>query len=155
MNIRAEQFSPRSEKGRYPKWSRPNSYWDVIVVHLPFAFAAGLLLLVPVWVNLQSLSLIKCTFLSFTGLPCPFCGFTRSLWAISAGDWHFALNHCPLSLGLYTLVALSFVWHSAALIMGIKLSSGFHRLLKWNFLWWIVAVLFLLNWIYRIACGLA
>ncbi len=124
------------------------------MVHLPFALAAALMLFVPVWANLQSLPLIKCTFLRLTGLSCPFCGFTRSLWAISSGDWHFALYYCPLSLGLYAVAALFFIWHTTALLMGIKLASGIYRLLTSNRLWWTVAVLFLLNWIYRIAYGL-
>ena len=154
MNIRAGQFRPIKEKSLPPAWHKPDSYWDVVVAHLPLALLTGLGLLLPSLVSLHSLPVLKCTFLCVTGFPCPFCGFTRSLWAISAGEWGLAARNCPLSLGVYGLMILIFAWHGTALLLGIRMESGLYRLLKLPYTWWVVSALFLLNWAYRIALGI-
>ena len=147
------RFRATKEKSLLTVWYKPDSYWDVVVNHLPFAFFSGLGLLLPTLVPLHSLPLLKCTFLCVTGFPCPFCGFTRSFWAISAGQWGFAVHDCPLSLGIYGLMAILFTWHLTALLLRIRMNSGFYRLLKLPYTWWIISALFLLNWAYRIALG--
>ncbi len=124
------------------------------MAHLPMALIAGLGLVLPQWVSRDILPLKKCTFLYLTGFPCPFCGFTRSLWAISAGDWQFALRNCPLSLGVYGLMVAFFVWHSAALLLGVRIASGVYRMLKSTYAGWIIAAVFFLNWMYRLSLGL-
>jgi len=97
---------------------------------------------------------MKCTFLYVTGFPCPFCGFTRSFWALSAGEWYFAVRNCPLSLGVYGLMAIFFTWHSTALLLGVKMKSGLYPLFKSAYTWWIIGAMFFLNWVYRISFGL-
>ena len=154
MGIRAGRFNPIKEKSLFPAWTRPDSYWDVVVAHLPMALLAGLGLFLPTWVSLHNLPLMKCTFLYVTGFPCPFCGFTRSLWSISAGDWFFALRNCPLSLGIYGLMAIFFSWHATALLLGIRMKSGIYPLCKSACLWWIMGSLFFINWVYGISSGL-
>jgi hypothetical protein len=62
----------------------------------------------------------KCTFLSLTGYPYPFCGFTRSFWAIAEGDWTFAVNNTPLACLAYIATALLFAWHITALLIGVR-----------------------------------
>jgi len=151
MTIRAGRLRPRNAKILF--WTQPDSYWDVVLAHLPIALLTGLGLLLPLWVSLQSLPLINCTFLTVTGFPCPFCGFTRSLWAISGGEWGFALSNCPLSSGIYGLMVLFFVWHGTALLLGVRMTSGLYRISKLRYFWGMVAALFLLNWFYRIALG--
>jgi len=135
-------------------WTRPDSYWDVVVAHLPIALLTGLGLFPPLLVSRHSLPFMKCTFLLVTGLPCPFCGFTRSLWSISAGDWYFAAGNYPLSLGIYGLMSLFFAWHSTGLLLGLRMESGFYRLFKSGVTGWMMGVLFFLNWVYRIGFGL-
>ncbi len=154
MNISAERFSPIRKIYLFPVWSRPDSYWDVVVAHFPIALLTGLGLFLPLWVSRHSLPFMKCTFLYLTGFPCPFCGFTRSFWSISAGDWYFAVGNYPLSLGIYGLVALFFAWHLTALLLGLRMDSGFYRLCKSAYIWWMIGTLFFLNWVYRISFGL-
>jgi len=154
MYIRAGHFSPIKEKSLFPAWTRPDSYWDAVVAHLPIALITGLGLLLPHLVTCDILPLKKCTFLYLTGFPCPFCGFTRSFWAISGGAWHFAARNCPLSLGVYGLMAALFAWHSTALLFGIRMKSGFYPLCKSVYTWWILGGLFFINWVYRISFGL-
>ncbi|MBT3259784.1 MAG: DUF2752 domain-containing protein [Deltaproteobacteria bacterium] len=136
------------------KWTRPDSYWDVVVAHLPIALLTGLGLFLPIWVAFHTLPFMKCTFLCVTGFPCPFCGFTRSLWSISAGEWYFAVRNCPLSLGVYGLMVIFFTWHSTALLLGIKMKSGLYPLCRSVHTWWIIGAIFFLNWVYRISVGL-
>jgi hypothetical protein len=136
---------------------RPRSYWDVVVHHFPLAAISGTALFLPYFVAHKDLPLIPCTFLSLTGLPCPFCGFTRAFWAIAGGEWGEALVGCPLAFGVYFFMVSLFVWNVSALILGIVLlpGPGFHpppgrrtRIVG------IVCLLFAVNWIYRLVMGL-
>lgn len=154
MNLSAGRFGPMKKIYLFPVWSRSDSYWDVMVAHFPIALLTGLGLFLPLWVSRHSLPLMKCTFLYLTGFPCPFCGFTRSLWSISAGEWSFAVGNFPLSVWIYGLMALFFAWHSTALLLGIRMESGFYRLCKSGVTWWIMGALFFSNWVYRISFGL-
>jgi hypothetical protein len=75
--------SASGKTNRWIVWYRPQSCWDAAVVHLPWALITGIPLLMSFLVPLHILPLIPCTLLRFTGYPCPFCGFTRSFWAMS------------------------------------------------------------------------
>ncbi|EFK10954.1 conserved hypothetical protein [delta proteobacterium NaphS2] len=151
----AGRFSPKKEKSLLPVWSRPDSYRDVVVAHLPFVLLTGLALLLPFWVPLRSLPLIRCTFLKVTGFPCPFCGFTRSFRSIQEGNIFLAVYNCPISLVIYEFVILFFVWHMAALLMRIKIESGCYRLCRSRRLWRIIGIVFFCNWVYRISLGMS
>ena len=150
----------RVEAGRLMSWAfwrRPRSYWTVVVYHLPLAVLGGSALFLPYAAAIDQLPLIPCTFLRLTGWPCPLCGFTRSFWATAAGQWDFALANCPLAPGVYLAVALLFLWNTAALFFGVVLQRGpslrcgpAHRTKMAG----VVALLFALNWAYRLAAGL-
>jgi hypothetical protein len=136
---------------------RPRSYWDVVVHHFPLAAISGTALFLPYVAARQDLPLIPCTFLNLTGLPCPFCGFTRAFWSIATGAWGKALVECPLAFGIYLFVAGLFVWNASAMVLRVVLLPGprFHtppgrsaRIAG------IVCGLFLLNWAYRLIMGL-
>lgn len=138
-------------------WIRPRSYWDVVGTHLPFAFVTGILLLLSKWVPRGIMPLRKCTFLQLTGYPCPFCGFTRSVWAMGGGNWDFAIYNCPLACLLYITAALVFAWNITGLMLGIQIVRGrLLRLSRHQVRWGIcvLALLFLLNWGYRLVLGL-
>ena len=138
-------------------WHRPPSYWDVAVPHLFLAGLTGIPLLVSFWFPLNSLPLIPCTFLWLTGYPGPFCGFTRSFWAFSAGDWTYALWNAPLSVVVYLLFAGVFICNAAALVAGLRVRRGPVLRLNRRQTNWIIAsisVLFLINWVYRLSLGL-
>lgn len=135
---------------------RPASYWDVVGPHLPLALVAGLPLLLAALVPLDRLPLRACTFLEWTGRPCPFCGLTRSFWAMAGGDWGFAVTNYPLAAPFYLAVAAVFAWNAAALLSGARLTRG--RLLilgRWRRPALVTAALLLAaNWGYRLALGL-
>jgi hypothetical protein len=117
----------------------------------------GIPLLLTFMVPIKALSLFDCPFLTITSLPGPFCGFTRSIWAISAGDWTFATFNCPLSWPLYAALVIVPTWNIACLLTGMKRK----RLCKVsltrnraNRAAGIIIALFLLNWLYRLHLGL-
>ena len=139
---------------QFLSWIRPDSYWDVVVAHLPLALMTGIALLLPHLISSDSLPLQECTFLSLTGYPCQFCGFTRSFWAIAEGDWAFAVNNTPLACLAYIATALLFAWHIAALLTGVRVTSGLLHLLKSFHAGWLIVTMLVLNWVYRLALGL-
>jgi hypothetical protein len=129
------------------------AYWDVVGAHLLAALAAGLPLLLSFIISHQTIPLLPCTFLGLTGYPCPFCGFTRSLWAISAGDWTYATINCPLAWPVYGALVLVFAWNAAGLLFGIKIMRGPALRLSSQQKRWalvLISVLVLLNWVYRL-----
>ena len=153
----SRNYAKTGGPGSWAFWMRPRSYWDVIVYHLPLAVISGSALFLPYVVKLRSLPLIPCTFLRITGISCPFCGFTRSFWAIAAGEWGTALTNCPLAFGVYFFTVFLFIWNVSALISGIVLLPGpifrstparRRRIAGY------VCGLFLLNWGYRLIMGL-
>jgi hypothetical protein len=137
---------------------RPTSYWDVVGTHLPIALVTGIPLLLSILVPLDLIPYPGCTFLKLTGLPCPFCGLTRSFWAISSGDWTYAGFNYPLSFLVYFIIALTFLWNITGLVMGVRISVGrpIRHFLKERRYWIIVSLSLLIavNWAYRLMLGL-
>jgi len=153
----ADTFTAANLSNRWIIWHRPASYWSVAVPHLFLAALTGIPLMVSFLFSLDGLPSIPCTFLWLTGYPCPFCGFTRSFWAFSAGDWTYALWNAPLSGVVYALFAGVFIWNTAALIAGVCIQPGTLLRLSGRRAAWIItfiSVLFLINWIYRLSLGL-
>jgi hypothetical protein len=144
----------RGDRALLLSWTRPDSYWDVVVAHLPLALIAGIALALPHVVACDDLPLIKCTFLSLTGYPCPFCGLTRSFWAIAHGNWGFAALHAPLACLAYMAATLLFAWHATGLLTGLRLRSSLFRLLTSPPALCLAAVITLFNWVYRLVSGL-
>ena len=145
------------DKGRWFSWIRPQSYWDVVGVHLPLALITGIPLLISYLVPLKLLPMIPCTLLRFTGYPCPFCGFTRAFWAISHGAWSDAMLGYPLVVLLYVLIVCVFIWNTAALLGGIIIARGTMLRFESRQTGWIIGfifALFLINWVYRLSMGL-
>ena len=136
---------------------RTRSYWDVIGVHLLPALASGIPLLLSFVRSYHVIPLLPCTFLRLTGYPCPFCGFTRSIWAISAGDWTYATINCPLAWLVYGALVLVLIWNAVGLLLGLKIIRGpvllFRSLQKRHALV-VIGVLILLNWAYRLMLDL-
>ena len=138
-------------------WYRPQSYWDVAVAHLPPVLLSGIPLLMSFLLPLNLLPLVPCMVLQVSGYPCPFCGFTRSFWAISAGDWTYALWNAPLSGFVYVIFVSVFILNAAALLAGFRIQrSNAWRLSsrQTRCLITFISVLFLINWIYRLSLGL-
>lgn len=149
----AEEKKP----GRWIRWYRPSSYWEVAVPHLLLGAVTGIPILASYILPLDSLPSIPCTFLRLTGYPCPFCGFTRSFWALSEGNWSYAIMNTPLSIVLYLLFIGIFIVNIMALIKGIRVSRGDFLRFNRRKTKWVLTVIFLLvlmNWIYRLSLGL-
>ncbi|MCF8145695.1 MAG: DUF2752 domain-containing protein [Deltaproteobacteria bacterium] len=134
-------------------WTRTDSYWEVVCAHLPLAIVTGIALMLPHAVSCDDLPLIPCTFLTLTGYPCPFCGLTRSFWAIAHGDWAFALHNAPISCLIYVATALLFSWHLTALITGLRIRSSLFCLLTSPLFVWLMVSLAISNWAYRLFWG--
>ncbi len=136
---------------------RTRSYWDVIGVHLLPALASGIPLLLSFAGSHRVIPLLPCTFLRLTGYPGPFCGFTRSIWAISAGEWAYATINCPLAWLVYAALVLVLTWNAIGLLLGVKIIRGpvlrFTPLQKRHALV-LIGVLILLNWAYRLMLDL-
>ena len=64
-----------------------------------------------------------CPFRLATGLPCPFCGTTRSLMALGRGDVEASLAYSPLGL-LLSLAAVAFA-------VGLTTAALRRRSLTW------------------------
>ncbi len=77
-------------------------------------WAVGLIalaLIVAHLVELWQVPLPQCTTRSLTGLPCPFCGSTRTMMAAARGDFVRAAALNPLMfMGLVVLLAWFGVW---------------------------------------------
>jgi hypothetical protein len=140
----------RMNRARWIQWERPARYGAVIERHLPWALVAGLVWLAT-FIPLRWLPIQPCTMLKWTGVPCPFCGYTRSFSAISAGAWHEAILNAPLAPILYLLMAGVFIWHVAGLATGHLIRRGpalsGRRL---TILLVILGLLALGNWLYRL-----
>jgi len=151
------QRSKSKVNARWFSWTRPQSYWDVVGVHLPLALATGIPLLISCLVPLQLLPMIPCAFVRFTGYPGPFCGFTRAFWDIPAGQWSHALTNCPLAAILYVFVVCVFIWNAVGLWGGIIIKPGTILALsrgQGRRIIGLISLLFLINWIYRLSMGL-
>lgn len=61
------------------------------------------------WPNSSGLGFSMCWFHSFTQLPCPACGTTRSVWAIVHGQWLHAWQLNPLGFLTCGLALLFFI----------------------------------------------
>jgi hypothetical protein len=137
--------------------TRSQSRLDIIRTRLALALTTGIPLLLSFLVPFNRLPQIGCMFYNITGLPGPFCGFTRSIWAISAGDWVYATVNCPLSWPLYAAWVGVFAWNAGRILFGIKTTrpSILHlNRVRANRAIGIVIALVLLNWIYRLSFGL-
>ena len=136
-------------------YSRPRR--DLVSTRIALVLAAGLPLMLTFLVPINRLIQVECPFLTITGLPCPFCGFTRSLWAISAGDWHYAMVNCPLAWLLYTWLVILFGYTAGSIIIGFKNSRPAILNLtrrRTNRIAVITTALILLNWLYRLSLGI-
>jgi hypothetical protein len=136
---------------------RTRSGWTINGTRLGLVLTTGIPLLLTFLVPINRLFLFECPFLNITTLPGPFCGFTRSIWAISAGNWIYTTVNCPLAWLLYATLVGVFVWNAGWILFGNNITNK--RILsptrvQTNRMAVIVIALILLNWIYRLSLGL-
>jgi hypothetical protein len=98
----------------------------------------------PVW--------IPCTFKTWTGLPCPFCGMTRSFTRAGHGDWSTSIAESPLGFVLFTICLLLVGLGLLAILRKSSFGVDWEGRGKQALL--LAALLVLANWIYRLVRGL-
>ena len=136
----------------------PRTRLEIVGMRLGLVLTAGVPLLLSFLVPINRLALFECPFLNITGLPGPLCGFTRSILAISAGDWAYATVNNPLAWLFYAVLVCVFTWNSGCVVIGINRKRPFLLNLtqsQANRAAGITIVLILLNWLYRLCAGLA
>jgi hypothetical protein len=148
------EITPKTIQSYPIRW---RSGWAIDSTRLGLALTSGIFLLLTFLIPINRLFLFECPFLNITTLPGPFCGFTRSIWAISAGDWIYATVNCPLAWLLYATLVGVFAWNSGCIMFGINIARK--RILsltrvQTNRVAGIIIALVLLNWLYRLSLGL-
>lgn len=136
---------------------RPVSFWRVFAAHAPLAAAAGLPLMWAVFLPRLPFPLHSCTFVALWGLPCPFCGVTRSFRLAASGAWLEALRFCPLGVLVFVALLFLLVWNLAALLAGrLLIPSRLFRFAAKHQRKLLAALggIVLLNWGYRLFHGL-
>jgi hypothetical protein len=124
--------------------------------HIVFFLAAGGILLAAFLFQLDSIPFRTCLFSRWTGFPCISCGYTRAFVAMADGNWAYVLQDCPVVILLYAVTAMVFAWNTAALILGVTIKLGSwtsRRIARWSALF-VLVVLALANWAYRLSMGL-
>jgi len=137
------------------KNQRPASFRDLITSHLPFFLMGALPLFWAHTVQLTHLPLLPCWFLEFSGLPCPFCGYTRSFQAMAGGDFVYAFSNCPMACVLYIACICMVLWNGAAMVSGMRVERGsLFRIIPEKRAWIFLVCPILINWGYRLISGL-
>lgn len=91
-----------------------------------------------------------CPFRNMTGLPCPFCGMTRSVVCAMHGDIAGSLKYHPLGIAFCIVMAVVF----AATLLSViapKTAESLVSHLNSTILWRIALASFLIAWVVRLA----
>jgi hypothetical protein len=99
-------------------------------------------------VELWRLPLPQCTTRSLTGVPCPFCGSTRTLMAAARGDFARAVALNPLTFVGLVAAAAWLIVRAAERLTGRRLRPPVFEPrhgIRWGAL---LAVALVANWIY-------
>lgn len=91
-----------------------------------------------------------CMFRQLTSYPCMFCGMTRAFLLMAHGDIAGAWHISPLGVPLFLVLLGALGWGIACLVTGKRLLIH----LPWRWVFAGLAVLVLVNWIYRLSVGL-
>lgn len=139
-------------------FSPPANRGALLMAHLPAAAVSGALLIGSYLLGRVHLPIQTCTFLSWTGIPCPLCGGTRAFSSMVVGDGSAAFTQSPLASLFFVGVVVVFAWNALALATGLRIRRGRwlrfeSRRKRWAF-GAIAALLILANWGYRLQAGL-
>lgn len=89
-----------------------------------------------------------CFLRTVVGIPCPFCGATRSLVAISSMHWEQALRLNPLVVMLCALVVVWMFFWLVERAMGGSWLTAFVTNARAKISWRVVLALVLMNWLF-------
>lgn len=97
----------------------------------------------------EQLGLPACTFLTWTGIPCPSCGLTTSFAYAAHGHWWDAFLAQPFGLLAFCLTALSIPLAIYLLYRRIAWEQFLHTRAT-NRIIYTLLVMYLLSWCYKI-----
>ncbi len=97
----------------------------------------------------EQLLLLPCNFQVVTGLPCPFCGMTTAFAHMARGRLQSAFLAQPLGVLGFVATLLLLPVAAGAVISGKNLIGATLRL-PWKRLGWLLAVLALASWLFKI-----
>jgi hypothetical protein len=123
---------------RRPKWP----LWAVLLVLVWLSLGGA-----TVWLSSHfGRPVTLCLFKRVTGLPCPTCGFTRGVLSLLSGRLGQTWLYNPL---LFSVFALFFLTTGIRVFFarGVRIRLTDPERI---FAWFLVAVLFAVNWIYII-----
>lgn len=129
----------------------PSRYGEVLRTHLPYLLITLPFLLgarmIPMGMRLAP----TCMFKRTTGLPCPFCGYTRAFQRIARLEVWTALSDNPGAFVLFVFMMAVMLWNMAGLLAGKRILPGaLLRIGNRRLVIGGIATFFVLNWIFRL-----
>jgi hypothetical protein len=94
-----------------------------------------------------------CPFFKFTGIPFPSCGLTRSLISLPLGDINKSLQYHGFGLVLTAIATVTIPYILTELILNKKFSHPLLKLFVNRPSQWILGILFLSYYFYRLGMG--
>jgi hypothetical protein len=94
-----------------------------------------------------------CPFFKFTGIPCPSCGITRSLISLSEGDIPSSLQYHGFGLVLSAIATVTIPYVLTELILNKKISNPLLKFFVNRPSQWILGIMFLSYYFYRLGMG--
>jgi hypothetical protein len=128
-----------------PPVIRPGSIWQKLAPPLVFSGLVGMLFLS--YLDLARL-LPRCTLKSWTGVPCPFCGSTRSLTAWSQFDLVQAFAWNPLTALACLCIAAWFLFWLGAALLNNPAPNSLAQWIRRPGAGYFLLLLLLANWVY-------
>ncbi len=134
------------------------SWQSLAVVELPLLALLAMIIAISVLVSpdfelratgLSLPNFVTCPFFAITGIPCLFCGITRSFMAMGGLDAGQAFTYHPLGPFLYIFMLVIAAVSVVSLITGRRLSVKIGQSLRKNLLTVGVAIL-IASWIVKV-----
>ncbi len=134
-----------------PTASSPAARWKLRLRGTAIALACWILLIVA-RVNLpERLNVPTCSFPATTGYPCPSCGMTRGMVAMTKGDIVTALHNHPFSVMLFAAIVIVGIFSAAEALTGRDLLTKLRPGVWWI---WIGLAGMLAGWAWVLVTGL-
>jgi hypothetical protein len=150
LSIKKSGFSSRLESSLKDQILNPKERkyrWAVL----------GVASSIPTFLILSKVGLTQglwtCPFFYYTGIPCPSCGLTRSLISLSQGDISSSLQYHGFGLILTAITNVTILYILTELILNKKFSNPLLKFFINGPVQWILGILFLSYYFYRLGIG--